>query len=69
MDYLKKYLDSHDKREMVEVIDQYRQEFLPLVVPITLLRHHLNRHPVPEWDKQQTYLNPYPRELMLRNHV
>jgi len=69
MDYLKKNLDSHDKREMVEVIDQYRQEFLPLVVPITLLRHHLNRHPVPEWVEQQTYLNPDPRELMLRNHV
>ena len=69
MDYLKKYLDSHDKREMVEVIDQYRQEFLPLVVPITLLRHHLNRHPVPEWVKQQAYLNPDPHELMLRNHV
>jgi len=69
MDYLKKYLDSHDKREMVEVIDQYRQEFLPLVVPITLLRHHLNRRPIPEWVKQQTYLNPDPRELMLRNHV
>ena len=69
MDYLKKYLDSLGKREMVEVIDQYRQEFLPLVVPITLLRHHLNRHPVPEWVKQQTYLNPDPRELMLRNHV
>ena len=69
MDYLKKYLDSHGKREMVEVIDQYRQEFLPLVVPITLLRHHLNRHPVPKWVKRQTYLNPYPRELMLRTHV
>jgi uncharacterized protein YbgA (DUF1722 family)/uncharacterized protein YbbK (DUF523 family) len=69
MGYLKKYLDSHDKREMVEVIDQYRLELIPLVVPITLLRHHLNRHPVPEWIKQQTYLNPYPQELMLRNHV
>ncbi len=69
MGYLKKYLDSHDKREMVEVIDQYRLELIPLVVPITLLRHHLNRHPVPEWVKQQTYLNPYPQELMLRNHV
>lgn len=69
MGYLKKYLDGHDKREMIEVIDQYRQELIPLVVPITLLRHHLNRHPVPEWVKQQTYLNPYPQELMLRNHV
>ena len=54
---------------MAEVIDQYRQELIPLIVPITLLRHHLNRHPVLEWVKQQTYLNPYPQELMLRNHV
>ena len=69
MGYLKRFLDSDDKREMAEVIDQYRQELIPLIVPITLLRHHLNRHPVLEWVKQQTYLNPYPQELMLRNHV
>jgi hypothetical protein len=29
----------------------------------------LNRHPVPEWVHQQVYLHPYPKELMLRNHV
>jgi len=69
MGYLKKYLDTSDKEEMAELINQYRQRFLPLVVPLTLLRHHLNRHPVPEWVNQQTYLNPYPQELMLRNHV
>jgi hypothetical protein len=33
------------------------------------LKHHLNRHPVPEWVHQQVYLHPYPKELMLRNHV
>ena len=33
------------------------------------LNHHLNRYPVPEWVHQQVYLHPYPRELMLRNHV
>jgi uncharacterized protein YbgA (DUF1722 family) len=41
------------------------------------LKHHLNRYPVPEWVPvpsaawvhQQVYLNPYPKELMLRNHV
>lgn len=64
-----KILDNDDKREMTEVIDQYRQELLPLIVPVTLLRHHLNRHPVLDWVKHQTYLNPYPPELMLRNHV
>ena len=33
------------------------------------LKHHLNRYPVPEWVHQQVYLHPYPKELMLRNHV
>ena len=32
-------------------------------------RAALNRHPVPEWVHQQVYLHPYPKELMLRNHV
>jgi hypothetical protein len=33
------------------------------------LKHHLNRHPVPDWVHQQVYLHPYPKELMLRNHA
>jgi len=41
----------------------------PLIVPLTLLKHHLNRYAVPEWVHQKVYLNPYPKELMLRNHV
>ena len=35
----------------------------------TLLRHHLRRNPTHEWLDRQTYLDPYPAELMLRNHV
>ena len=41
----------------------------PLIVPLTLLKHHLSRYPVPDWVHQQVYLHPYPKELMLRNHV
>jgi uncharacterized protein YbgA (DUF1722 family) len=33
------------------------------------LKHHLSRHPVPEWVHQQVNLHPYPREFMLHNHV
>jgi uncharacterized protein YbgA (DUF1722 family)/uncharacterized protein YbbK (DUF523 family) len=66
--FLKKELDSGDKAELVASIDNYRKGFLPLVVPVILLLHHLRRHPVP-WILAQTYLNPYPAELMLRNHV
>jgi uncharacterized protein YbgA (DUF1722 family) len=42
---------------------------VPLIVPLTLLKHHLSRYPVPDWVGQQVYLHPYPKELMLRNHV
>jgi uncharacterized protein YbgA (DUF1722 family) len=38
-------------------------------VPLALLKHHLRRHPVPDWVHRRVYLNPYPKELMLRNHV
>jgi uncharacterized protein YbgA (DUF1722 family) len=69
MGYLKKGLSSEDKQELLGLIEDYRQELVPLIVPLTLLKHHLRRHPVPEWVHQQVYLNPYPKELMLRNHV
>jgi len=69
MGYLKKCLSSEDKQELLRLIEDYRQELVPLVVPMTLIQHHLQRHPVPEWIHQQVYLRPYPKELMLRNHV
>ncbi len=67
--FLKDHLSSEDKAELLGLIEDYRQGLVPLVVPLTLLKHHLNRHLVPEWVHQQVYLNPYPKELMLRNHV
>lgn len=66
--YLKRHLDAADKAELREVIEHYRSGHLPLVVPVTLLRHHFRRHPDP-YIEQQVYLNPYPAELMLRNLV
>jgi uncharacterized protein YbgA (DUF1722 family) len=55
--------------ELLGRIEDHRQGLLPLIVPLTLLKHHLNRYPVPEWVHQQVYLHPYPKKLMLRNHV
>ncbi|MHC4958889.1 MAG: DUF1722 domain-containing protein [Planctomycetota bacterium] len=57
-----------DRQELVERIEEYRRGLVPLVVPLTLFQHHLRRYPV-EWITEQTYLAPYPAELMLRNHV
>jgi uncharacterized protein YbgA (DUF1722 family) len=67
--FLKTHLSSEDKQELLGLIEDYRNELVPLIVPLTLLQHHLRRYPVPEWVHQQVYLNPYPKELMLRNHV
>jgi uncharacterized protein YbgA (DUF1722 family)/uncharacterized protein YbbK (DUF523 family) len=69
MGYLKNSLSSDDKTELLDLIEDYRQGLVPLIVPLTLLKHHLRRQDVPDWVHQQVYLNPYPKELMLRNHV
>ncbi len=64
--YLKRALDAEDKAELLETIEVYRLGQVPLVVPITLLRHHFRRHPDP-YIQGQYYLEPHPKELMLRN--
>jgi uncharacterized protein YbgA (DUF1722 family)/uncharacterized protein YbbK (DUF523 family) len=66
--YLRKHVDGANRADLVGIIDDYRQGLVPLVVPVTLLQHHFRRHPHPCID-QQVYLNPHPRELMLRNAV
>lgn len=68
MGFVKQHLDRADKTELLDVIDAYRLEQVPLIVPITLLKHYLRRYPDPYMD-QQYYLNPHPKELMLRNHI
>lgn len=45
-----------------------RQGQVPLIVPITLVRHYVRRLAVP-YLAGQIYLDPHPRELTLRNHV
>jgi uncharacterized protein YbgA (DUF1722 family) len=69
MGYLKRDLSGDDKQELLALIEDYRNELVPLIVPLTLLKHHLRRHSAPDWVHQQVYLNPYPKELMLGNHV
>lgn len=66
--FLKKALDPSDRAELRGLIERYHQGFVPLVVPLTLIGHHVRRHEV-DYLCRQTYLNPHPQELMLRNHV
>jgi uncharacterized protein YbgA (DUF1722 family)/uncharacterized protein YbbK (DUF523 family) len=66
--YFKKDLSADEKQEVLEVIENYRQELVPLIVPVTLLNHYVRKYDQP-YLKQQVYLNPHPKELKLLNHV
>jgi uncharacterized protein YbgA (DUF1722 family)/uncharacterized protein YbbK (DUF523 family) len=66
--YFKEQLSSDEKQELLEVIDLYRKEIIPLIVPITLINHYVRKYDQP-YLKKQIYLNPHPLELQLRNHV
>jgi len=68
MGYFKKHLTSDEKAELLGIIESYSRHQLPLVVPLTLLNHYIRKYKV-EYLQNQTYLEPHPAELMLRNHV
>jgi uncharacterized protein YbgA (DUF1722 family)/uncharacterized protein YbbK (DUF523 family) len=68
MGYFKKQLTTDEKQELLEVIESYRREYVPLIVPVTLINHYVRRYDQP-YLKEQFYLQPHPLELKLRNHV
>ena len=55
--YLKKTLTADDKAELCEVIERYRNGYVPLIVPITLLKHHFRQFPDP-YIEESYYLSP-----------
>lgn len=68
MGYFKRVLEPAEKQELVGLIDLYRQEVVPLIVPLTLINHYVRKYDQ-EYLRLQVYLNPHPIELKLRNHV
>jgi len=61
--YLKRELEADDKRELCEVIESYRAGKVPLIVPITLLKHHFRKSP-DNYITDSYYMAPYPAELL-----
>jgi uncharacterized protein YbgA (DUF1722 family)/uncharacterized protein YbbK (DUF523 family) len=68
MGYFKKNLSTDEKQEMLALIDAYRVGNVPLIVPVTLANHYVRKYAEP-YLAQQSYLNPHPIALQLRNHV
>jgi uncharacterized protein YbgA (DUF1722 family)/uncharacterized protein YbbK (DUF523 family) len=66
--FLRERLDAPARADLRERIHDYGEGLVPLIVPIALIRHHVRRLGI-DLLSGQTYLEPHPRELMLRNHV
>jgi uncharacterized protein YbgA (DUF1722 family)/uncharacterized protein YbbK (DUF523 family) len=68
MGFFKKDVSSDEKAELLEIIDRYRDGHVPLIVPVTLLNHYVRKYNQP-YLAAQTYLNPHPVALKLRNYA
>jgi uncharacterized protein YbgA (DUF1722 family)/uncharacterized protein YbbK (DUF523 family) len=66
--HLKRRLGADERAELAAIIEDYRRGLLPVLVPITLIRHHVRRLGADSL-AGQTYLERHPDELMLRNHA
>lgn len=66
--YLKRRINAEEKQELGEVIEQYRTGIVPLIVPLTLLKHFFRRYP-DAYIEQQVFMQPYPENLSLRNSL
>ena len=66
--YFKNDLDGDEKQEMLGIIESYRNGYVPLIVPLTLFSHYVRKYHQ-RYLQQQTYLNPHPTALKLRNHA
>ena len=68
MGYFSKQLTAAERQELVQLIGEFRHRLIPLIAPITMIRHYTRKYQV-AYLQGQLYLEPNPKELMLRNHV
>jgi uncharacterized protein YbgA (DUF1722 family)/uncharacterized protein YbbK (DUF523 family) len=66
--YFKRDITAAEKQELLDLIDDYRDGMIPLIVPITMINHYVRKY-AKEYLAGQFYLHPHPAELALRNHV
>ena len=66
--HFKTCLERRERHAIMSVIDDFSEGLIPLVVPVTVLRHVIHTYQV-KWLVDQLYFSPHPKELMLRNHT
>ena len=63
--YFSSDIDADSRLELLAAIEDHRNGQAPLIVPMTLMRHHVRRLKV-EYLLGQTWLEPHARELAWR---
>jgi uncharacterized protein YbgA (DUF1722 family)/uncharacterized protein YbbK (DUF523 family) len=66
--YFRGLLSSAARHDLAATIAAYQRGVVPLVVPMRLVTHYATLHDV-RYLREQVYFDPYPDDLMLRNHV
>lgn len=66
--YFSDELPPEGRQELLGLIEDHRLGLVPLIVPLTLVRHYVKRLAV-AYLQGQVYLEPHPKQLMLLNHV
>lgn len=66
--HFKTKLGASERTELETVIADYHHGLVPLIVPLTLIKHYVNVLDI-AYIRNQVYLNPHPKEMMLRNRV
>ncbi len=66
--YFSKHVPPEERQELSELIRDFRRQMIPLIVPLTMMRHYVKKYRIP-YLQDQIYLEPHPKEIMLRNHV
>lgn len=66
--YFKKLITSEEKQDLLEAIEDFKNELIPLIAVIKLLNIYANRFSL-EYLQKQKFLNPYPKELALRSNI
>ena len=63
--YFSKQLQVNERQELTQHIHDYREGLVPLMAPLTLIKHYLLQYPK-DYLAKQAYLSPYPEQLRLR---
>lgn len=66
--FVKKFLSTQEKEMLHEQIEDYANKIIPVIVPLSTLKIYATKYDV-DYLLEQTFLNPYPKELALRSDI